>query len=342
MRFTPKEEYFKNTDAKGNETKVLMMSTDANNTPKLAKLFDCILNTPEYFKYVTNLYWVYENDPKTIARVDVKLSNKEVATNNQHVWWYRKGTRAENKNAKPESEQLLVENLSEDAKRSLGKRYKSDGGKNFKALVQELQDPQNLTSYTPTDCASVGNSDDSSNSSSVAGPFNTKTWDVDTFVRNLHYWQDRICENNGNGGSKTRKPAKSWNLPNSYGRTKNGCSWCTSVINRALRDTGFGQKYWGGEPWDVYSKMKASNSDFVEAASGQCSNKVDDFNFGSATISKGDVCVMWTLLPNPKKLHRHTCAFDGSHWISDFVQQRCNVYRSASECRLEYHLFKHK
>lgn len=346
MRFTPKEEYFKNTDAKGNETKVLMMSTDANNTPKLAKLFDCILNTPEYFKYVTNLYWVYENDPKTIVRVDVKLSNKEVATNNQHVWWYRKGTRAENKNAKPESEQLLVENLSEDAKRSLGKRYKSDGGKNFKALVQELQDPQNLTAYTPTDCASVGNSgapsDDSPNSSSVAGPFNTKSWDVDTFVRNLHYWQDRICENNGNGGSKARKLVKPWNLPNSYGRTKNGCSWCTSVINRALRDTGYGQKYWGGEPWDVYAKMKASNSDFVEAASGQCSNKVDDFNFGSATISKGDVCVMWTLPPNPKKLHRHTCAFDGSHWISDFVQQRCNVYRSASECRLEYHLFKHK
>lgn len=152
MRFTPKEEYFK-----GSNSKVLMMSADANNTPKLAKLFDCILNTPEYFKYVNGLYWVYENDPKTIVRVDVKLSNKEVATNSQRVWWYRKGTRAENKNAKAESERLLVDNLSEDAKRSLGKRYNSDGGKNFKTLVPELEDPQNLTSYKPTNCASVGN-----------------------------------------------------------------------------------------------------------------------------------------------------------------------------------------
>lgn len=150
MRFTPTEEYFKN-----NDSKVLMMSADANNMPKLSKLFDCILNTPEYFKYVNALYWVYENDPKTIARVDVKLSNKEVAPNNQRVWWYRKGTRSEDKNAKAENEKLTVENLNDDAKRSLGKRYKSDGEDNFKRLVQELQDPQNLTAYTPTDCASV-------------------------------------------------------------------------------------------------------------------------------------------------------------------------------------------
>ena len=152
MRFTPTEEYFKTRNGK-----VLMMSTDTNNTPKLAKLFDCILNTPEYFKYVNNLYWVYENDPKTIVRVDVELSNKEVATNNQHVWWFRKGTRAENRNTEAQNNVLLLANLSDDANWALAKRFNADNNNvdKFKQLAPKLGGLENLSAYTLTDCSNV-------------------------------------------------------------------------------------------------------------------------------------------------------------------------------------------
>jgi hypothetical protein len=144
-------------------------------------------------------------------------------------------------------------------------------------------------------------------------------WNVGKFVEKLHYWRDKICG----------KP------------TKGGCGKCTSVPNRALRDSGFGMKYWGEYPWNVYDKLNAAGSDFEEIKSAKnVTNKVE---FSLGTVQKGDICVMWT--PDKGKAkgtHFHTCAFDGSNWISDFTQNSCNVYRNRDACKMEWHLFRHK
>lgn len=151
-------------------------------------------------------------------------------------------------------------------------------------------------------------------------------WNVGKFVEKLHYYAANHCEiehsKNKDKGIRD-KPGGS-------------CHLCTGAINRALRDSGFGMKYWGDKPWDVYGKMK-SGEDFIEirGANG-VSNKIE---FSLGTVQKGDICVMWT--PD-KKTHFHTCAYDGYRWHSDFVQNSCNVYRNSSSCTLEWHLFRHK
>ena len=54
----------------------------------LTRVFDCILNTQEYFKYVNALYWVANADGDYQAlpfHIDVNLSPKEVQPNKQRV-----------------------------------------------------------------------------------------------------------------------------------------------------------------------------------------------------------------------------------------------------------------
>jgi hypothetical protein len=302
---------------------MMISAASTDNNPKLSKVFDCILNTLEYFRYVKALYWVYDNAVNTIVRVDVRLDKKDVPTNQQRVWLYNKGTRASNPNKDVTYNKIKVEDLNDDAKKSFSKRYKADGENNFKLLVQGISDPEKFGEIAISDCASVWTN---SNTVSNNGPFNTKSWELNTFVNNLHYWQRNICEEQG----KKRQ---------SYG----GCGTCTGVINRALRDTlGGSKKYWGNYPWDVCRNLKVNDSEFKEAVSGVTTNK-QEFNFGSIKPSRGDICTMWSLPQSSKKgSHFHTCAFDGTHWVSDFVQDTCNVYRSKSACQMEFHLFKHK
>ena len=95
-------------------------------------------------------------------------------------------------------------------------------------------------------------------------------------------------------------------------------------------------KYWGNKPWDVYNKMKRQDSDFVEIRSA--TNVPSESEFSLGALQKGDICVMWS----SQKAKFHTCAYDGSGWYSDFVQNSCNVYRSGKHRIFEWHLFRHK
>ncbi len=169
------------------------------------------------------------------------------------------------------------------------------------------------------DCDSVMSP--SSNTTAVDGPFTSSNWDVNAFVKNLHYWQQNVCRARGKTPS-----------------AKGSCGSCTGAINRALESTGLGRKYWRVYPWEVCSAMSVQGSEFTEIDSGTTSNK-QEFGFKYNPMA-GDICTMWST-PN-KNIHFHTCAFDGSKWISDFVQNNCNVYRSASPCTMEYHVFRHK
>jgi len=159
-------------------------------------------------------------------------------------------------------------------------------------------------------------------------------WNVGLFVQKLYYWQANICEKREDGKRKNRVSRKKICSPHSEDC---GCGWCTGAVNRALRDSGFGDKYWAEFPWQVYEKMKSENSDFVEVRGAQSVTNKTEFQLGK--INKGDICVMWS---KDKSTHFHTCAYDGSNWYSDFKQNSCNVYRSSNACSMEWHLFRHK
>ena len=92
-----------------------------------------------------------------------------------------------------------------------------------------------------------------------------------------------------------------------------------------------------GNPWELYEKLKR-HKDFVEVEGGNISStKEITFSKGK---KQGDICVYWCL---SKSVHYHTCSFDGSNWVSDFVQNNCNVYTgSKTTCTMEWHLFRHK
>ena len=235
--------------------------------------------------------------------------------------------------------------INSDFKKAIAKKYKDDHSKvqDSKYLSPALTPEQANELFEKNsikDCKSVIGSDSSTNTTNdnaapTDGPITTSNWDVDAFVRNLHYWQDRICEDNGRGKSKNRKAADKNTLPNMYGRKKKGCGWCTSVINRSLVNSGFGSKYGGGEPWILYDSLK-KGTDFKEIQSGETSNSTE-LPFTIKPL-KGDICTMWKKGRIPP---RHTCAFDGTHWVSDFIQYTCNVYKSSSPFTLEFHVFRH-
>ena len=151
MKFELKNSYYPN---KNDSNKVMMVSAaNSQNNAKLAKLFDCILNTHEYFRYVNKLYWVYDNMVTNLIRIDVKLLPKDVPTNSQYVFFYDTGSRDSSGNASRIN--ATVSDLSEDCKKSFKKYYDSYGEKNLRRLVPELKDPENLSEIDISDCASV-------------------------------------------------------------------------------------------------------------------------------------------------------------------------------------------
>ena len=155
-------------------------------------------------------------------------------------------------------------------------------------------------------------------------PAKTTDWNADAFATNLHYWQKNVCKEVG----KSRKP---------YG----GCHACTAAVNRALRDAGCGMKYWAIYPWEVYDKMKKNGSDFSEVQHGVSTSK-KEIPF-TGPLQKGDVCLMWCQGNRTEKHnHYHSCGYDGNTWYSDYVQANCNGYTRQWECKLEWHLMRHK
>ena len=211
--------------------------------------------------------------------------------------------------------------------KALAKKYKSPSNELKKDTNNQLDDYPaifNEDKYKLQKCNGESKGNDNSVVESSTGGVENETgyignWNVGKYVEMLHKHQRSTCEEKG----KSRQ---------SYG----GCGVCTGVINRALRDSGFGMKYWATYPWEVYAKMKSGN-DFVEVNGASGVTNKTEFNLG--TVNKGDICLMWR---TDKKANYHTCSFDGSKWYSDFVQNSCNVYRGKSACSMEWHLMRHK
>ena len=300
--------------------------TNAHNSPDFGKIFDIMLST--YSKKIEEITWIVpgngENQSLPPEGYIVKLRDNSSTTKVKVI----NGSNGEQVPA------ISVDEggISDDFKRAIIKRYKDNVDILRPRLVMRDITPKmteddakklfNSSKIKP--CNEVMEGVPSNTPTRIEGPFTSSQWDVNAFVKNLHYWQQNICE------SKGKKRISS--------PTYNGCGLCTGAINRALKSTGCGDKYWATYPWEVCSKMQKSDSDFVELTAKTETNK-QEFTFG-VNLLPGDVCTMWST-PN-KKLHFHTCAFDGSKWISDFVQNTCNVYRSHNPCTMEYHIFRHK
>ena len=297
--------------------------TNAKNSNKFGSVFDMILNA--YSSKVSNVTWIIPKGGDQSSVPTAYLVTVKEGSNIVNV-------KVADETSPNSSVDRVHVSKGEDTSgihksfcKALVKKYKSHTSELEKDTNNKLDDYDALFNddkYKIQSCNEVkaeagiteGQTGGIENETGYIGD-----WNVGKYVQMLHKYQSSICEGKG----KSR---------HSYG----GCGVCTGVINRALRDSGFGMKYWATYPWDVYTKLK-SGDDFVEVRSASSVTNKTEFSLG--TVNKGDICLMWR---TDKKANYHTCSFDGSKWYSDFIQNSCNVYRSGAACNMEWHLMRHK
>ena len=308
MRFELKNNYHPN---KNDSNKVMMVSAaNSQNNAKLAKLFDCILNTPEYFRYVNKLYWVYDNMVSNLIRVDVKLSSKDVPTNQQRVFFYSTGSRDENGNASRIN--VNVDDLSDDCKKSLKKRYDLDGEKKLKCLVPELADPNNLTAITISDCASVVATLSSSLDNSIVNG-KIGNWDVMASVNYLlKYAKEHTADGRDSGVCKQGAP---------YYCEKGRCY---AYVKRALAEGNINVD--GVSAYEAADKLRQLGFKNILTV------RTDTVDYESKKL--GDITV-FDKCSNHQ--HGHITMWCGNQWVSDFKQMnnrikkgvvtKCTVWR---------------
>ena len=290
------------------------------NKNEFGKVFDIIING--YGNSVSEVKWVIPNNGNQSSPPVYLITTVTRNSNSTKIIVVSEGD-VNN----PVTDLSFDKNggMNQDFCKALYKKYKNNKDQLSKDLIPSTQNIDNLFNMYEQDikdCNTYVNGESSSLDSQVT----TTDWNTDAFAQNLHYWQANICESAGVKRSN-------------YG----GCGKCTGVINRALKATGCGDKYWAKYPWEVYAKMNSSNSDFKEIDNGECSSK-QHFSFRNSP-QKGDICLMWCKNnhnTSSSSNHFHSCAFDGSKWYSDFAQNNCNVYTRGFECTMEWHLFRHK
>lgn len=325
----------------------VLLLKNGNNSDKFSTVLDMILSA--YSSKVKTVCWVLPGDGQNIHAVPkYYLVNVNEGSNAVSVLVTTEDDLPRNINN--ESVFNMFNNgkvhvstdkntndygIHNDYCKALVKKYKSPSMELKKDTAEQLDDYEKLFEvYKVTDCNTA--MEEAGITNGTGGVENESgfigDWNVGKFVNRLHYWQANICEHNDNG-----KPARE----RSNGG-KGGCGWCTGVTTRALRDSGFGNKYTNlVYPWDLYEKLK-SGGDFVEIETSTSAPSNVEFTFGTP-LQKGDICVMWKSGVRNEDVHYyHTCSFDGSVWYSDYKQNACNAYRKKSKVNLEWHLFRHK
>lgn len=141
---------------------VMILTTTDTDKPKLANLFDCILNSNEYFKYVNKLYWVYgkSNPQGTPVQINVNLSPKAVEVNKQFVYV------AETEKIDDTKTTKIDGTFNEELLKSLAKKRKSLGKDSTmiklvpQLAVEAIKNKEYklnlLDKYVPCDCGNVG------------------------------------------------------------------------------------------------------------------------------------------------------------------------------------------
>lgn len=322
-------------DGANSNGNVLYLQSPGSND--FGKVFDIIING--YSNTVSEVRWVIPNGGDQTQPPKYLITTVEPNSTSTRIV-----VTSENDDNTPISDINIDENggMNKDFCKAIVKKYR-----NNKQLIDTDLDPDlgeekinklfeiydsNVKKCNDVVAEKTGKGSSGGGSTTTNSPdkeAKTTEWNVDAFATNLHYWRTRVCEQH-KSEPKERKP---------YG----GCGLCSSVVNRALKSAGCGDKYWATYPWEIYNKMKSANSDFNEIQSGVISSK-NHFTFNQPP-QKGDVCLMWCQGNHKTKSsenHLHSCGYDGNNWVSDYVQKNCNGYTGSWECTLEWHLMRHK
>jgi hypothetical protein len=309
MGFTLTHSYY---PKKGAANSVMMLSTASDaDKPKLAKVFDCILNTDEYFKYVNELYWVYgtSNPQGTPEHIDVKLSSKAVQPNNQHVYI------VETKNVDATKTTQIDGTFNEELLKSLAKKRKSIGKDSTmiklvpqlaaEAIKNEGYRLKLLDKYVPCDCDNVGSTKAEAPSKSVPASANIMIgrWNV---AKSVAYINSHAAE-----------------CPSGYcGKGK-----CATYVLEAIccKDNGVfpenpnrikcgNNPRSGGPATNLHYGNILANNDFKLIKSGDCTP--NNRGVPTSNLQAGDVAIIGRKMTGVY----HACMWTGSQWVSDYKQ----------------------
>ena len=268
----------------GKNRKDFVMMFMCKNANVLTKVFDCILNTQEYFKYVNALYWVANSDGSELQglpfHIDVNLSPKEVQPNKQSVFAVI-SQNVENSARDRHIDKQCNENLL----KSLGKKRQQIGDGNLGKLVKQLVNiPDTLGEFTPNDCNTVGKF------SNVV---------VDDVKCNVI---------NGKIGDWNVGASVNWLIKNSKASSSSSC-W--KYVKDSLAAVGF---HTDGSISAYMATNFLSNNGFRCIRKGKVHGH-DGADYPNKCL--GDITVFDHC---PKHPHGHIDMWCGKQWISDFKQ----------------------
>lgn len=189
---------------------IKITQVNESSSEKLDVVFDLILNTPEYYKYVQELGWIYPNGgletsvpPSSVyCKVVEKIEpNKErgVFTCEKGKWQMGLKSTPEIPTKEDESNPLLLKPLAK-------RRAAINNDENFKKEVPQVKDLSGLDKYMPSDCNSVfcggGYIEGAGANSSWAQAVQTMgKW----YEENIHRYSHNYVSCNILNGSKVRE-----------------------------------------------------------------------------------------------------------------------------------------
>ena len=273
------KEFYPSEKGKNRSDFVMMFKCKDANV--LTKVFDCILNTQEYFKYVNALYWVANADGDYQAlpfHIDVNLSPKEVQPNKQTV------RIVQSQNVNNSRNNAIGDSHNENLLKSLGKKRQQLDDKALTTLVPQLKDLSVLDKFSPKDCSTVGKF------SNVV---------VDDVKCNVI---------NGKIGDWNVGASVNWLIRNSKASSSSSC-W--KYVKDSLAAGGF---HTDGSRSAYMATDFLSNNGFRCIRKGRVSG-----HDGTDYLDKclGDITVFNHC---PKHPHGHIDMWCGKQWISDFKQ----------------------
>ena len=269
---------------KGKNRKDFVMMFMCKNANVLTKVFDCILNTQEYFKYVNALYWVANSDGSELQglpfHIDVNLSPKEVQPNNQSVF----AVISQNIE-KSARDGHIDKQCNENLLKSLAKKRQQIGDGNLGKLVKQLVNiSDTLGEFTPNDCSTVGKF------SNIV---------VDDVKCNVI---------NGRIGDWNVGASVNWLIRNSKASSSSSC-W--KYVKDSLAAGGF---HTDGSRSAYMATNFLSNNGFRCIRKGKVHGH-DGADYPNKCL--GDITVFDHC---PKHPHGHIDMWCGKQWISDFKQ----------------------
>jgi hypothetical protein len=290
---------------KGKKRADFVMMFKCKDANVLTKVFDCILSTREYFKYVNALYWVVNADGDYQAlpfHIDVNLSPKEVQPNKQRVYI------VQSQNVNDSKANAIGSSHNENLLKSLGKKRQQLDDKALTTLIPQLKDLSVLDKFTPNDCSTVGKFSNVVVDDVKCNVINGKIgdWNVGASVNFLmKYSRDSYDDKRCKNGAPI---------------IKGSCiGKCWGYVKRALK---------AGRFQTDDSESAYMSVDFLSKNGFRCIRKGRvNGHVGTDYPDKciGDITVFDHC---PRHPHGHIDMWCGKQWVSDFKQRNIIVSKA--------------